>query len=77
MANPVVNTTICTCSFGTLPMVLSVTSQQTVQMCTQLAATIMDNQCTTFGMCSSIANPAVAAATAAGGGGCGRLACQL
>jgi len=60
-----VNTTICTCSFGTLPMVLSVTSQQTVQMCTQLAATIMDNQCTTFGMCSSIANPAVAAATAA------------
>ena len=69
MANPVVNTTICTCSFGTLPMVLSVTSQQTVQMCTQLAATIMDNQCTTFGMCSSIANPAVAAATAAGGWG--------
>ena len=65
MANPVVNTTICTCSFGTLPMVLPVTSQQTVQMCTQLAATIMDNKCTTFGMCSSIANPAVAAATAA------------
>lgn len=29
------------------------------------AATIMDNVCTTFGMCSNPANPAVAAATAA------------
>lgn len=65
MANPVVNLTVCTCSFGAIPMVLPVTSQQTVMMTNQPAATIMDNKCTTFGMCSSIANPAVAAATAA------------
>ena len=68
MANPVVNTTICTCSFGTLPMVLSVTSQQTVQMCTQLAATILYNQRKTFVMCSRIENPGFAAATAAARG---------
>lgn len=65
MANPVVNTAICTCSFGTLPMVLPVTSQQTVIGCNMPVATIMDNKCTTFGMCSCPANPAVAAATAA------------
>ena len=65
MANPVVNTTICICSFGMLPMVLPVTSQQTVMMCNMPAATIMDNKCTTFGMCTNPANPAVAAATAA------------
>lgn len=65
MANPVVNTTICTCSFGMAPMVLPVTSQQTVMMCNMPAATIMDNKCTTFGMCTNPVNPAVAAATAA------------
>ena len=65
MANPVVNTAVCRCSFGTVPMVLPVTSQQTVNMCSMPAATIMDNKCTTFGMCSCPANPAVAAATAA------------
>lgn len=65
MANPVVNTAICTCSFGTVPMVLPVSSQQTVMMGGMLSATIMDNKCTTFGMCSNPANPAVAAATAA------------
>ena len=46
-------------------MPLLVTSQQTVLMCGQFAATIMDNKCTTFGMCSCPANPAVASATAA------------
>ena len=65
MANPAVNTTVCTCSFGTVPMSLSVTTQQTVMMNGQLAATIMDNVCTTFGMCSSMANPSVSSATAA------------
>ncbi|MCD8389928.1 MAG: DUF4280 domain-containing protein [Oscillospiraceae bacterium] len=65
MTNPVVNTTVCTCSFGAAAMVLPVTSQMTVQMCGQPAATIMDNKCTTFGMCSNPANPAVASATAA------------
>ena len=69
MANPVVNTAVCTCSFGTVPMVLPVTSQQTVTMGGMPAATIMDNKCTTFGMCACPANPAVAAATAAARGG--------
>jgi len=46
-------------------MALPVTSQQTVMMCSQLAGTIMDNKCTTFGMCSSLANPTVASATSA------------
>ena len=65
MANPMVNTALCTCSFGGAPMPLMVKSQQTVTMCSMPAATIMDNMCTTFGMCSSMANPAVASATAA------------
>lgn len=65
MANPVVNTAPCTCSFGAAPMALTVSSQQTVMMGSMPAATIMDNVCTTFGMCSSLANPTVAAATAA------------
>ena len=65
MANPVVNTAVCACSFGTVPMVLPVSAQQTVMMGGMPAATIMDNKCTTFGMCSNPANPAVAAATAA------------
>ena len=59
MANPVVNTTMCTCSFGAAPAVLPVTSQQTVLACGQLQATIMDNRPPTFGMCSC---PATAAA---------------
>lgn len=65
MANPVTQTAICTCAFGAAPMTLLVSSQQTVMMVNQLAATIMDNKCTTFGMCSNPANPAVASATAA------------
>jgi hypothetical protein len=65
MANPVVNTALCTCSFGVAPMTLLATSQQTVMMVNQFAATIMDNKCTTFGMCNSLSNPTVAAATAA------------
>ena len=65
MANPMVQTALCTCSFGAAPAVLSVTSQQTVMMCNMLAATIVDNQFPTFGMCSSLANPTVASATAA------------
>ena len=65
MANPVVNTALCTCAFGAAPMTLMVSSQQTVMMGSMPAATIMDNVCTTFGMCSSLANPTVASATAA------------
>ncbi len=65
MANPMVMTALCTCSFGAVPCPLPVTSNQTVMMCGPLAATIMDNKPPTFGMCSSLANPVVAAATAA------------
>lgn len=65
MANPVVQTSLCTCSFGTAPCPLSVTSQQTVSTCNMLQATIMDNKPATFGMCNNPANPTVASATAA------------
>ena len=65
MAFPVVQTALCQCTFGVAPCPLPVTSQQTVQTCNMLQATIMDNHPPTFGMCSSMANPAVAAATAA------------
>ena len=75
MANPAVQTTVCTCSFGAAPMLLPVTSQQTVQMVSQLSATIMDNKLTTFGMCSSLGNPTVAAATAAAMGALTPMPC--
>lgn len=65
MGNPVVMTAMCTCSFGAAPMVLQVSSQQTVSASKMLCGTIMDNVCTTFGMCSNPANPTVASATAA------------
>lgn len=65
MANPMVMTALCTCSFGMAPAPLMVASQQTVMMCNMLAGTIMDNKFPTFGMCMNPANPAVAAATAA------------
>ena len=67
MANPVVQTATCTCSFGAAPAVL--TSQQTVSICKMPAATIQDgaalSNVPTFGMCSNPANPTVASATAA------------
>lgn len=65
MANPVVSTTMCTCSFGMAPAVLPVTSQQTVMTCNMPQATIMDNKMPPFGMCTCLGNPAVASATAA------------
>ncbi len=65
MGNPVTQTAICMCSFGMAPMPLMVTSQQTVMVCGMPQATIMDQTCTTFGMCSNPANPSVASATAA------------
>ena len=69
MANPVVQTATCTCSFGAAPAVLTVTSQQTVSICKMPAATIQDgaalSNVPTFGMCSNPANPTVALATAA------------
>ncbi|MGN0650198.1 MAG: DUF4280 domain-containing protein [Oscillospiraceae bacterium] len=66
MANLVVQTAICQCTFGVAPAPLTVTSQQTVTGVNQLAATIMDipKPPTSFGMCSSPGNPAVITATA-------------
>ncbi len=75
MANPVVMSSLCTCSFGTIPCILPVTSQQTVQTVNLLQATIMDNKLPTFGMCSSLANPAVASATAAAMGALTPMPC--
>lgn len=65
MANPVTITAVCTCSFGTLPAMLPVNSQNSVHLCNLMAATIMDNHCPSFGMCNCPSNPAVVAATAA------------
>ena len=65
MANPVVQTALCMCSFGVAPCPLMVSSQQTVMVSNMLQATIMDNKFPTFGMCSNLANPTVAAATSA------------
>ena len=65
MANPDVNMSLCQCTFGVAPCPLPVTSQQSVITCNMPQATIMDNKPPTFGMCSSLANPSVASATAA------------
>ena len=57
------------CSFGTAPAPLKVTSQGTVMADGKPVATIQDCQGMAnigpFGMCTSLANPQVAAATAA------------
>jgi len=56
------------CSFGVAPSVLNVLPVNRV-MCSMPVATIMDNKpfvnIMPFGMCSSLANPTVASATAA------------
>ena len=59
---------ICTCSFGAVPCPITVNSQQSVFTSNMIAATIFDNtpaNIATFGMCSSMANPAVSTATTA------------
>ena len=59
---------ICTCSFGAVPCPITVNSQQSVVTSNMIAATIFDNtpaNIATFGMCSSMANPAVSTATTA------------
>ena len=59
----------CMCSFGTTPSVVNATSQPDKLAEGKPMATINDCQPNTnippFGMCSSMANPAVASATAA------------
>ena len=59
---------LCTCSFGMAPCPLTINSQMSIQGSNLPAATIFDNtpaNLSTFGMCSSLSNPAVASATAA------------
>lgn len=58
----------CQCSFGTTPGTINPTSQTSVLIDGKPAATIQDCQManiTPFGLCTSMANPQVAAATAA------------
>lgn len=59
---------MCACSFGMAPSALMVTPENKT-MTTMPIATIMDNvpmkNILPFGMCSSMANPTVASATAA------------
>lgn len=60
---------MCACSFGVAPSALMVTPENRVNAGVLPMATIMDyvpvKNILPFGMCSSLANPQVAAATAA------------
>ena len=60
---------MCKCSFGMIPTSLIVTPENRVLSSGRPMATIMDNvtmkNIIPFGLCTSIANPAVSAATAA------------
>lgn len=68
MANMVCGGAVLSCSFGAAPSTLVVTPENKT-VTTQPIATIMDyvvfKNIMPFGMCSSLANPVVAAATAA------------
>ncbi len=59
----------CQCSFGNIPAALIPTSAPNILVENKFAAVIMDNKpmvnIPSFGMCSSLANPTVASATAA------------
>ncbi len=69
MAQQVVNGAMLACSFGAAPGSLIVTPENMTNAEKQPAATIMDNipmkNVMPFGMCMSLANPQVAAATSA------------
>lgn len=69
MPQPVVAGAQLTCSFGAAPTALVVLPEARVFIEERPAATIMDHEplvnIPTFGMCTSAANPAVAAATSA------------
>jgi len=60
---------MCTCSFGVAPGSIIITPENKVMVEGKPAATIMDNipmkNIMPFGMCQSLANPQVAAATSA------------
>ena len=69
MARLVCSTATLSCSFGTAPGTFVVLPANQTMTSSQPAATIMDNaplvNILPFGMCTSLANPQVAAATAA------------
>ncbi|MDX2136648.1 MAG: DUF4280 domain-containing protein [Chloroflexota bacterium] len=69
MPQQVCNGASLTCSFGAAPSTLTVLPANRVMTANQPAATIMDHQpnvnIAPFGMCMSLANPQVAAATSA------------
>ena len=66
MGNQVCMGAMCQCTFGMAPSTLVVTPENKVLTSNMPAATIMDNvpmkNIMPFGMCSSMANPTVAAA---------------
>jgi len=65
MAFPAVLSMSCMCSFGAAPSTLAPTGQVQALAGGKPIATIMDKPTIPFGMCSSMANPSVASATAA------------
>jgi hypothetical protein len=79
MPQQVCNSAQLTCSFGSTPSALVVLPTNKVFSSSQPAANIMDHKpmvnVTPFGMCSSLANPAVAAATAAAQGSLTPMPC--
>lgn len=69
MGNQVCNGAMMQCSFGVAPSTLTVLPVNRVMVSNMPAANIMDNvafmNILPFGMCNSLANPAVASATSA------------
>lgn len=70
---------MCVCSFGAAPSTLVITPENRVVLGGKPMATIMDyipmKNIMPFGMCSSMANPQVAAATAAAMGALTPMPC--
>lgn len=64
--NPIVQTALVKCSFGSAPASVLVQSQPMVKMCGMMAATIMDNKPLIFGTCSSPSHPVMASSGSPG-----------
>ncbi len=72
MRSLVTGGSLCQCSFGMAPCPLNVLPTAKIMVGGQAVATVMDNKpfvnILPFGMCTAIANPSVAAATASAQG---------